>query len=50
MSLYDSNGVLIPHRMIIHHNEKQQEQMMNAQETVVKILAHLARGKRPYYD
>lgn len=37
----------LPHRMIQHHGEKQQKQMMNAQKTVVWIFSHLSRWWSP---
>lgn len=41
---------LIPHGMIIHHDEEQQKQMMDAQKAVVKVFTHLTRRERPNDD
>lgn len=51
MSRYDSSKQCrLPYWMVIHHDEEQQEYMMNTQKAVVKILAHLTRCKCPNDD
>lgn len=39
--------LFIPHRVVIHHDEQHQKEMMDAQKAVVEVLAHLTRRERP---
>lgn len=39
-----------PHRMVEHHEVKENENVMNSEKAIVKVSAHLSSGKHPNDD